>query len=165
MSALTKATAVLRYPASLRGSLAARLYATQTSLGASSPTPQPRRKAVTPFNDNGRVPWGDLSAGEKVARTTQQTFNFSAIVLGAILTVSVPSDGRQVLRPLLIRLRGAWDMYYMLKFSPPTVKRGISIELLIRSRRTRDAQHYLETAKKSAPLVSIHGANGGEIDQ
>jgi hypothetical protein len=42
---------------------------------------------VTAFNDDGRVAWGDLTAREKAARTTQQTFNFSFIVLGAALTV------------------------------------------------------------------------------
>jgi len=44
---------------------------------------------VTPFNDDGRVPWGQLSGGEKVARTTQQGFNFGLILIGAVLTGSV----------------------------------------------------------------------------
>jgi import inner membrane translocase subunit TIM21 len=65
------------------------LYATQTGLGTSSGAPRPRRKAVTAFNDDGRVAWGDLSAREKAARTTQQTFNFGFIILGAVLTVSL----------------------------------------------------------------------------
>lgn len=42
---------------------------------------------MTVLNDDGRVSWGNLSAGEKVARTTQQSFNFSMIILGAVLTV------------------------------------------------------------------------------
>ncbi len=42
---------------------------------------------MTAFNDDGRVAWGDLSAREKAARTTQQTFNFGMIILGAVLTV------------------------------------------------------------------------------
>ena len=42
------------------------------------------RKQVTVGNDDGRVPWGQLSAGEKVARTTQQTFNFGVILVGAV---------------------------------------------------------------------------------
>ncbi len=78
---------LLRYPASLRSILLARLYVTQTGLGTSSTQPRPRRKVVTAFNDDGRVAWGDLSAGEKAARTTQQTFTFGLIVLGAVLTV------------------------------------------------------------------------------
>ena len=79
---------LLKCPATLRPILAARFYATQTGLGTTSGTPGPRRKTVTPFNDDGRVAWGELSAGEKAARTTQQTFNFSFILLGAVLTVS-----------------------------------------------------------------------------
>jgi import inner membrane translocase subunit TIM21 len=63
------------------------LYATQTDLGTSGASQRPRRKAVTAFNDDGRVAWGDLSAREKAARTAQQTFNFGFIILGAVLTV------------------------------------------------------------------------------
>lgn len=85
MNPLTRTVPLLSFPASLRPILAARLYATQTGLGTTG-TSRPRRKAVTAFNDDGRVPWGDLSAGEKAARTTQQTFNFGFIILGAVLT-------------------------------------------------------------------------------
>ena len=69
------------------------MYATQTGLGTTNTTPPPRRKAVTAFNDDGRIPWGDLTAREKAARTTQQTFNFSFIILGAILTVGLADNG------------------------------------------------------------------------
>jgi len=80
---------LLSLPASLRPIAAARLYATQTGLGASSSNqePRPKRKAVTVLNDDGRVAWGNLSPAEKVARTTQQSFNFGMILLGAVLTV------------------------------------------------------------------------------
>jgi import inner membrane translocase subunit TIM21 len=88
MKPLTRTVPLLSFPASLRPILAARLYATQTGLGTAGASPRPRRKAVTAFNDDGRVPWGDLSAGEKAARTTQQTFNFGFIILGAVLTAS-----------------------------------------------------------------------------
>ncbi|KAH6716744.1 TIM21-domain-containing protein [Leptodontidium sp. 2 PMI_412] len=80
---------LLKCPATLRPIVAARLYATQTGLGTTGSAPRPRRKTVTPFNDDGRVAWGELSAGEKAARTTQQTFNFSFILLGAVLTGGV----------------------------------------------------------------------------
>jgi import inner membrane translocase subunit TIM21 len=43
---------------------------------------------VTPFNDDGHVPWTELSAGEKTARAAQQTFNFGLVILGVVLTVS-----------------------------------------------------------------------------
>jgi len=78
---------LLNLPSSLRPILAARLYATQTGLGTTNAQPKSKRKAVTILNDDGRVAWGDLSAREKAARTTQQTFNFGMIILGAMLTV------------------------------------------------------------------------------
>ncbi|KAK0118294.1 mitochondrial import inner membrane translocase subunit tim21 [Cadophora gregata] len=80
---------LLKCPTTFRPILAARFYATQTGLGTTSTTPRPKRKTVTPFNDDGRVAWGELSTGEKAARTTQQTFNFSFILLGAVLTGGV----------------------------------------------------------------------------
>lgn len=88
MNSLSRTVPLLGLPPSLRPLLAARLYATQTGLGTTGTTPRPRRKAVTAFNDDGRVAWGDLTAGEKAARTTQQSFNFGLIILGAVLTAS-----------------------------------------------------------------------------
>ncbi|OLN97535.1 Mitochondrial import inner membrane translocase subunit TIM21 [Colletotrichum chlorophyti] len=58
-----------------------RSYATQFGLGTTA-KPGPKRKTVTPFNDNGSVPWSELSAGEKAARATQQSFNFGLILAG-----------------------------------------------------------------------------------
>ena len=59
-----------------------RQYATSNTLtGTKGPSV---RKQVTVGNDDGRVPWGQLSTGEKVARTTQQTFNLGVILAGAI---------------------------------------------------------------------------------
>ena len=75
---------------SLRCAFQTRSYATQSGLGANT-TPGPKRRSVTPFNDDGYVPWKDLSAGEKTARATQQTFNFGFVLVGLALTVSVPS--------------------------------------------------------------------------
>ena len=66
-----------------------RNYATQTSIGTIRPSEQPRRRAVTPFNDDGRVPWGQLSPAEKVARTAQQSFNFTLIACGFAAAVVV----------------------------------------------------------------------------
>jgi import inner membrane translocase subunit TIM21 len=86
MNSIVTARSLLRFPADIHPLLAARLYATQTGLGTTA-APRARRKAVTTFNDDGRVAWGDLTAREKAARTTQQTFNFSFIILGAVLTV------------------------------------------------------------------------------
>ncbi|KAH8774811.1 TIM21-domain-containing protein [Hyaloscypha finlandica] len=89
MKSLVRPVSILKCPPSLRPILAARLYATETGLGTSNASLRRRRKAVTPFNDDGRVPWGDLTGKEKVSRATQQTFNFSFIVLGAIMTGGV----------------------------------------------------------------------------
>jgi import inner membrane translocase subunit TIM21 len=44
---------------------------------------------VTTFNDDGTVPWSELSIREKAARSTQQTFNYSMAVVGLALTVGV----------------------------------------------------------------------------
>lgn len=68
-----------------RPSVCSRRYATQPGLGSSAPGS--RRRAVTPFNDDGHVPWTELSAGEKTARAAQQTFNFGVVVVGVVLTV------------------------------------------------------------------------------
>ncbi|ETS83278.1 Mitochondrial import inner membrane translocase subunit tim-21 [Pestalotiopsis fici W106-1] len=61
-----------------------RSYATQNNPGSTS-----KRRSVTPFNDDGHVPWQDLSGAEKTARATQQTFNFGLVVVGAVLTGGV----------------------------------------------------------------------------
>ena len=48
-----------------------------------------RRRAVTVVNDTGRVPWQQLTLGEKAARTTQQSFNVGLVLLGIMLTGGV----------------------------------------------------------------------------
>jgi import inner membrane translocase subunit TIM21 len=48
-----------------------------------------KRRAVTPFNDDGYIPWQDLSAAEKASRATQQSFNFGLVVLGVVMTGGV----------------------------------------------------------------------------
>ena len=79
---------ILNFPATLRPILAARCYATHNSLGTTPAAPTgPKRKTVTVFNDDGQVSWGNLSTGEKAARTAQQSFNFGVILLGGIATV------------------------------------------------------------------------------
>lgn len=65
----------------------------QTCAASTSSTPNdaaaPRRRAVTVVNDTGRVPWTSLSPAEKIARTTQQSFNFGIVALGVVLTGGV----------------------------------------------------------------------------
>ncbi|RYP91810.1 hypothetical protein DL770_002066 [Monosporascus sp. CRB-9-2] len=72
----------------LRPVVGIRSYATHHST-ASSSSAAPKRRAVTPFNDNGFVPWRELSATEKASRATQQSFNFALVVLGVALTGGV----------------------------------------------------------------------------
>lgn len=49
-----------------------------------------KRRAVTPFNDDGHVPWAQLSVGEKAGRAVQQSFNFGLVILGVVMTVCFP---------------------------------------------------------------------------
>lgn len=87
MISIRRTSCRFNFPTPLQPLLGTRLYATQTGLGTTGASPRPRRKAVTAFNDDGRVAWGDLTPREKAARTTQQTFNFGLILVGAALTV------------------------------------------------------------------------------
>ncbi|KIX96635.1 uncharacterized protein Z520_07901 [Fonsecaea multimorphosa CBS 102226] len=47
------------------------------------------RRAVTVTTDDGRYTWNELSAGEKAARGTQQTFNFVLVSLGLVGTITI----------------------------------------------------------------------------
>lgn len=75
--------------AGVRASLHLRSYATQqTSLGTTATgANKPKHKRVTVFNDDGRIPWGQLTRSEQVARTTQQSFNFTLVIVGGLATV------------------------------------------------------------------------------
>lgn len=92
MNSLCRTGRILSFPAALRPILAARLYSTGSVNVANNTGPKPRKKQVTAFNDDGSVPWNYLSRREKAARTTQQTFNFTLIAVGAVLAVSSPGN-------------------------------------------------------------------------
>ncbi|KAK0645691.1 TIM21-domain-containing protein, partial [Cercophora newfieldiana] len=47
------------------------------------------RRAITPFNDDGRIPWSSLTATEKTSRAAQQSFNFGLVLVGITLTGGV----------------------------------------------------------------------------
>ena len=72
-----------------------RMHATRSNLGtaAGATSKASSRKSITPISDDGRYRWNELSAGEKVARGTQQSFNFFVVCLGAVMTASRPGEG------------------------------------------------------------------------
>ena len=86
-------------PTAIRSSNAAvpflnRCYATHHQ--QSSSASESRRRAVTPFNDDGHVPWSELSAGEKTGRAAQQTFNFGMVIVGLALTVRASANSTTI---------------------------------------------------------------------
>lgn len=94
--ALRSATIVANrhaHPAALL--LAQRNYTSAGGPGSSSASS--KRRAVTPFNDDGHVPWSQLSAAEKTARATQQSFNFGFIIVGVVLTVRLTPPAPSIL--------------------------------------------------------------------
>lgn len=60
--------------------------ATHSSTSDTNP-PRPSRRHVTVTNDTGTVRWNELSPAEKAARTVQQSFNLSIVVVGIVFTV------------------------------------------------------------------------------
>lgn len=71
-----------------QASIPLRCYAT-TSSSKSTSNAGPKRRSITPFNDNGHVPWKQLSVGEKAGRATQQSFNFGMVLVGLAMTGGV----------------------------------------------------------------------------
>lgn len=41
------------------------------------------------MSDDGRYRWSELSGKEKVARATQQSFNFVIVIVGVVMTVGL----------------------------------------------------------------------------
>jgi hypothetical protein len=130
---------LLKLPSSLRPFLAARMYATQTGIGTSNVQPARKRKAVTMLNDDGRVAWGDLSPREKAARTTQQTFNFGMIIIGAVLTVRNSSSIFQ--HPCWYLGREEWYILCIRRCSHPIARQVTSIGQSIVWGRILDVQN------------------------
>lgn len=86
-SSLVRPSKQIISPAVLRAiENVSRSYATQGSEGSAS---GPTRKQITVISDDGRLRWSELTGKEKVARATQQSFNFAIVLIGAVMTVSV----------------------------------------------------------------------------
>ncbi|KAK5133819.1 hypothetical protein LTR08_007249 [Meristemomyces frigidus] len=90
---LLKPTPLFLFRAGARPAITT-LHPTRHATTSSTPPPPAdplasRRRAITIANDTGRVPWTQLSRGEKAARTTQQTLNLGLVLLGAGLTATV----------------------------------------------------------------------------
>ncbi len=151
MLAVTRTPQVLRLSASSRLAVTTRTYATQTIIGTTStPSSGSKRRAVTPFNDNGRVPWGQLSAGEKIGRTTQQSFNFGLMILGALATVRpylISILGMMRIR-ILTLCREVLSMSCIQKSSRQIVKRIGTTEPLRESKKTQDVKSFSVTLRK-----------------
>ena len=116
---------------------------------------------MTVVNDDGRVRWGELSAVEKIARTTQKTFHFGIILTGAVLTVEAYQG--LSLQPL-IPAREESHICYIQRSSLLRVRQGTSTVLWTRFAPTLGSRNYSVPARKFELLESRHGTNGLEQD-
>lgn len=57
------------------------------------------------LSDDGRLHWSELTGKEKVARATQQSFNFVVVLIGAVMTVGLY---------LVVRFRTKEDVFLTL---------------------------------------------------
>ena len=138
-----------------------RAYATHNA-SSGGESAASRRRAVTPFSDDGHVPWRDLSAGEKTARATQQTFNFGMVIVGLVLTVS-PESGNVEFNFMLTLPRAPLATFYGRMYSHPTAKPTSSTERSTRSRRISDARKFSETLERLQHTGRRPSTNGGEL--
>jgi len=105
-----------------------RSFTAQRSLKANS-TSSTSRKHVTVVNDDGRVRWGELSAREKAARTTQQGINLVVVIAGVALTVCfhrTPPYTRLGTRFSLLEYRVQLPHFCTQRYFHMTAKRAIS---------------------------------------
>lgn len=92
---MASSSRALRSLVTLRTPKVVRALVKQTQIRAATTSSLPNgskpppRRAVTVVSDTGRVPWKELSVGEKAARTTQQSMNLGIVLLGVGMTVGV----------------------------------------------------------------------------
>ena len=103
-----------------------RSFTAQRSLKANS-TSSTSRKHVTVVNDDGRVRWGELSAREKAARTTQQGINLVVVIAGVALTVCFTSPNPSIGTWFsLLEYRAQLSHFCTQRYFHMTAKRAIS---------------------------------------
>ncbi|KAK3398753.1 import inner membrane translocase subunit tim-21, mitochondrial [Sordaria brevicollis] len=83
---IRQATTITRARAPMTATSAIIVSSRRQYATAQQETSSSKRRSVTPFNDDGHVPWTQLSAGEKAGRAVQQTFNFGLVILGVVMT-------------------------------------------------------------------------------
>lgn len=147
---------------SMRAGLLCRPYATQntqqTGLGAT--TIGPKRRRVTAFNDDGYVPWNELSTGEKAARASQQTYNLGMILVGVVLTVlyqcskcwAINTDDRRVVLATS----------YGTMFSRLTARLRSSTARSTRSRTMRGVSRSWDRRRRFLRMVMRRSTSGDE---
>lgn len=140
-----------------------RWYATHSSLGGQGTTSSsgPTRKQITVISDDGRLRWSELSGKEKVARATQQTFNFMLVVIGAVMTVGLvcrDSLCEHLLMECMYRVECLRSS--TLTSSLRTARRGCSTRPSNASRTIHDVRHCWVTASRSKHTGSQRGASG-----
>lgn len=122
------------------------MYATQSNLGGTAGTgPASSRKAITPISDDGRYRWNELSAGEKVARSTQQSVNFFVVCLGAVMTVSLV---RAESKPSQLTLFQGGVTYFLYS------------ELFSADSKTRQFNHAVDRIKDDPRCTDLLGRAG-----
>lgn len=143
-------------------------YATHSGLGGNSSGPT--RKQVSVMTDDGRYAWSELSGREKVARATQQSFNFVIVVVGVVMTVHSPFlffsayISISILMAYLINRAAFWPSSIPM-YSHQIAKLGSLKRQSIASRKTHDVHLCSEIAKRSKHMEKQRGTNGLETGQ
>ena len=140
------------------GSVVSLLYRSSTILTPVRRASTASRKQVTVVNDDGRVRWGDLTATEKIARTTQKTFHFGIVVTGMVMTVGSTRRNRgfKTLTPLRLEP----DTFCTKRSLHQTARQDISTRLWMRFVPIQGFKNYLGLAIRSELLESQHRTNG-----
>ena len=148
-----------------------RLYTTQSDLGNGSG--KFKRRNITVLSDDGRYTWGELSGREKLARATQQSFNFIIVIAGVVLTVGmtqlsssgpVKEPANKCLTLLSEFCRVVSSRFFIRMSSHQIAGHGNSRKRSTALKTMLDVQSFWVTEEKSRHMVRIRRADGHEID-